>query len=139
MSEPAERTAPTEPRLRLTDSARHLVRQVAVAVYVYIAFAILARFLPRSVLLDFSAELLLTFSGAALLALVVEGPLLGSALVGFFVAGFEVAILLVEGVGRGHLGRFLLAQAGPLAALVGAGVGGAALARRVSRRRAKTP
>ena len=136
VSEPAAASSPPpEERLRLTDGVRHLIRQVATAVYVYVLFALLARWLVHSVAAVFAVELALTFAAGVILALVVEGPLWATGLVGVFVATFDVALSIVAGEWRGRVLEFALAQVGPALAVVAAGLAGALVARRVHRRK----
>lgn len=125
-----ELTAPPPRRGGLLAAARSLVRQLAVAVYLWLGFAFLGRLLPPVPLLGFLAAALLVGVGSWLLARWIEGPLAASGLVGLW---FAMLLLVVEVVQTPTMARtagfWATAAAGGLA-LVLAGVAGAALARR---------
>lgn len=115
---------------RVAGGLRSAVRQLAAAVYVYIAWIFTAGWFRESPVLALVAELILVFLAGMILARVIVGPLSASAFVGVF-AGLLHILLGIAGVAPPEAGWLYWAElAGRLVLLSLAGLGGAWLARR---------
>lgn len=123
---------------RVADVLRHGVRQLATAVYVYVAFAMAARSMQGSPAAMLAAELALVLVGTMLLTRLVDAPLAGTALVGVFVAAFDVGLAIIghpEDADAGYWGLV----AAHAAAVVLAGVLGAVAVRARRRPKGRSP
>lgn len=125
MSEASEATSAAKAAgrvSRVADVLRHGVRQMSAAVYAYVAFVMLVRFVAQVPFGPPVLENALVFASAALLATIVSGPWWASSFVGAFVALFDGTLLLLSpeqsGVGVALLGAALLSASGAAGSFV---------------------
>lgn len=121
---------PTKARRSIGDGLRAVVRQASAGVYVFIAYAVVVQFFHTHGWVS-RLEPLFVFLGAALTALLVDGPWWTVGFVGLCVAGLDAAFLIVMREEGEAIGTQLAIN---VVMLTAAGALGAALVRWRQRR-----
>jgi len=140
MTTPDNNREPRRIASALASGTRALVRQLAAAVYVWIAFAAASRALREAPVWTLTAaQVLLVFAGGAIFARVVAGPLAVTGLVGAWYGVLDLALGLLLEPPSEDIGRMLLGAGAKLLAPALAGFLGALLATRTRRRASGGP